>query len=228
MKRRFSILFMMLPFLMIGQQIVKPEKAKPKKVIDEYHGIKVEDPYRYMEDLDDPQVVNWMKANTKYAESVLNAIPGKEEMIKKMEEMDKRTASRISNLNITNNDLYYYLKMRPEDQTGKLYFRKGYDGEESLLLDPDKYKADSGKTYTISSLEPDRLGNRVAVILAPDGSENGELLILDQSGKQIGETLNLVENMSWAAKENSLYYLKLNSPEISDMQRQLNLKVYEH
>ena len=228
MKRFLSILFLLMPFLLIAQQIVKPEEAKPKPVVDEYHGVKLEDPYRYMEDLNDPEVINWMKANTQYAESILNAIPGKQEMIKKMEEMDSRTASRIGNLSITDNDVYYYLKTRPEDQTGRLFFRKGYEGEESLLLDPEKYKPDSEQTYTISSVTPDRLGNRVAVILAPDGSENGELLILDQSGKQIGETLNLVEYISWTANENSLYYLKLNSPEISDMNRQMNLKVYEH
>ncbi|GAA4322805.1 prolyl oligopeptidase family serine peptidase [Pontixanthobacter gangjinensis] len=228
MKRQIFILFLLAPFFVIGQQIVKPEKAEPEKVVDDYHGIKVEDPYRYMENLDDPEVINWMKANTNYAEAVLDAIPGKQEMIKKIKEMDSRTASRVNNLNITSNDLYYYLKTRPEDQTGKLYFRKGYEGQESLLLDPDKYKADSGKTYTISSVNPDRMGNKVGVILAPDGSENGELVVLDQSGKQMGETLELVEGMYWTADENSLYYLKLNSPDISDMQRQLNLKVYEH
>lgn len=228
MRKHLSVLLLLMPFLVASQEIVKPEKAKPKSVVNEYHGIKVEDPYRYMEDLSNPEVINWMKANTKYAESVLNSIPGKSEMIKKMEEMDSRTASRISNLNITDNDLYYYLKTRPEDQTGKLYFRKGYEGEEVLLLDPDKYKNDSGKTYTISSVNPDRLGNKVGVILAPDGSENGELLVLDQTGEQIGEPLELVEGMSWTANENSFYYLKLNSPDISDMERQMNLKVYEH
>ena len=228
MKRLMSILFLLIPFLMVSQQIVKPEKAKPKPVVDDYHGTKLEDPYRYMENLNDPEVVNWMKANTKYAENVLNSIPGKKEMISKIEEMDSRTASRISNLNITDNNMYYYLKTRPQDQTGKLFFRKGYEGEEVLLLDPDKYKSDSGKTYTISSVNPDRMGNKVGVILAPDGSENGELVVLDQSGKQMGETLNLVEGMSWTETENSFYYLKLNSPDISDMERQLNLKVYEH
>ncbi|MBT8295452.1 MAG: prolyl oligopeptidase family serine peptidase [Gramella sp.] len=228
MRKLMSLLFLLTSFVLTAQQIVKPEKAKPKPVTDNYHGTELEDPYRYMENLDDPEVINWMKSNTNYAESVLNAIPGKKEMIKKIEEMDSRTASRISSLSITDNDMYYYLKTRPQDQTGKLFFRKGYDGKESLLLDPEKYNSDSDKIYTISSVIPDKMGNKVAVILAPDGSENGELIILDQSGKQIGEKLNLVQYANWTAKENSLYYLKLNSSEIADMNRQMNQKVYEH
>ncbi|WP_035716226.1 prolyl oligopeptidase family serine peptidase [Christiangramia echinicola] len=228
MRKLMSLLFLFTSLVLTAQQIAKPEKAKPKPVTDNYHGTDLEDPYRYMEDLDDPEVINWMKSNTNYAEAVLNAIPGKKEMIGKIEEMDSRTASRINSLSITDNDMYYYLKTRPEDQTGKLFFRKGYDGKESLLLDPEKYNSESDKIYTISSVIPDKMGNRVAVILAPDGSENGELVILDQSGKRIGEKLNLVQYANWTANENSLYYLKLNSSEISDMDRQMNQKVYEH
>lgn len=228
MKVTTLFVLMLMCYATSAQQIVKPEKAKPEIVIDEYHGIEIKDPYRYMEDIKDPRVVNWMKANTKYAEAVLNSIPEKKSMIKKMEEMDSRTASSIRSLNITDNDRYYYLKTRPEDQTGKLYYRNGYEGQEKLLLDPEKYKEASGSTYTISNLIPNNEGNRVAVILAPDGSENGELIILDENAQQIGNTLELVQFANWQANDESIYYLKLNSPDVSDMERQLNLKVYSH
>jgi prolyl oligopeptidase len=228
MKLGMFILFMFSSSLLPAQQIIKPEKPIPEVVIDEYHGVKLEDPYRYMEDLKNPKVLNWMKANTKYAESILEAIPERDKMIKKIEEMDSRKASSISNLNITDNDNYYYLKTRPEDQTGKLYFRKGYEGEERLLLDPENYNKESEAIYTISSITPNHKGDRVAVILAPDGSENGELIILDENASRVGNTLQLVEYVNWKPDDKSLYYLKLNSSDISDMKRQLNLKIYSH
>ncbi|MUP45809.1 S9 family peptidase [Gramella sp. BOM4] len=228
MKKRIILLLGLLPMLGFSQEIIKPETLKPKPVVDNYHGQRLEDPYRYLENMKDEKVLTWMKANTNYAEAILDAIPEKDEMFRKMKEMDSRTAANISNLNITRNDMYYYLKTRPEDQVGKLYFRKGYEGDEVLLLDPEKYNTDSGYTYAITSVIPDRLGNRVAVILAPDGSENGELLVLDQSGKQIGDVLNLVDGADWGAGENSIYYLKLNSADVSDKNRQMNMKIYKH
>lgn len=223
----------MIGFLMVGcsawsQIAVKPEKAVARPVTDVYHGISVEDPYRYMEDLADPEVINWMKSNAEYAEFLLNSIPEKQNMLEKIKELDSRTASRISNVFITEDDTYYYLKSTPQDESGKLYFREGYKGSEKLLFDPEDYKKDSGRTYAIMDLNPTPNGDKVAVRVAPDGSENGELLILDRSGAQIGETLQLVGNVSWHRDGEQLYYNKLNSADISDVQRQMNLKVFLH
>lgn len=44
---------------------------------DEYHGIKVVDEYRNLEDLKDPATINWMKSQTDYTNSVLSQIPKK-------------------------------------------------------------------------------------------------------------------------------------------------------
>lgn len=225
--RQLLTSFLLLTCLpMLAQVVAKPEKAKPQVVKDVYHDTTLEDPYRYMENLKDPEVVNWMKANTEYAESVLNSIPEKDELLEKIKELDSRTASRISNVNITDDDTYYYLKTRPEDESGKLYVREGYEGSEKLLLDPEKYK-EGEKVYTILSLAPNEKGDKVAVRLAPNGSENGELLILDKAGNRLEEPLDLVEVFGWMGDDH-ISYTQLNSAEISDMNRLLNLKTYLH
>lgn len=210
----------------MAQVTPKPENATPRVVKDVYHGITVEDPYRYMEDLNDPEVINWLRSNTDYAEAVLNNIPEKDKLQEKIRELDSRTAARIMNVNITDDDTYYYLKMTPKDESGKLYVRNGYEGKEKLLLDPEKYKG-TKETYTILGLSPSEKGDKVAVRLAPDGSENGELLILDKAGNRLEEPLNLVNIFGWMG-EDHVVYTKLNSAEITDMNRQLNLKVYRH
>ncbi len=225
--KRFLLLCMLFHLVPVFAQVApKPKNATPKVVKDVYHGITVEDPYRYMEDLNDPDVVSWLRSNTDYAEAVLNTIPEKDALLEKIRELDSRTAANIMNVNITDNDIYYYLKMTPKDESGKLYVRDGYEGSEKLLLDPEKYK-DNDKTYTILSLAPNHTGDKVAVRLAPNGSENGELLILDKSGNRLEEPLNLVEVFGWMGNDH-IVYTKLNSADITAMDRQLNLKVYRH
>lgn len=216
MRTLIIISFLLLGPFLWAQAPVKPEKALPKVVTNEYHGVILEDPYRYMEDLENSEVLNWMRSNTAYAESVLNSIPGKEKMLEKIKELDSRKESTISNVSITDDDVYYYLKTRPEDETGKLFYRKGFKGEEKLLMDPNNYGKDKGETYTILSLKPNFKGDLVAVRLAANGSENGEIIVLDQNAKQVGETLELVEVYDWFGKGNSLTYTKLNSADISD------------
>jgi hypothetical protein len=55
-----------------------PPVAPVKPVTDDYYGTKVVDPYRYMENLKDPEVQTWMKAQNDYTRAVLESIPGRQ------------------------------------------------------------------------------------------------------------------------------------------------------
>lgn len=213
---------------LLGQEVPKPEAAPVKVVTEDYYGTTIEDPYRYMEDLKDPGVINWMKANAGYAEVLLDKIPGKQEMIDKIRELDSRTSSKISNLQITEQNTYFYLKQKPEDEKGKLFMRQGYDGEEKLLFDPDNYRSESGDNYVIQGVTPNHSGNRIGVNLAPNGSENGELIILDADGNMLSDKLELVRMISWFKDDESFVYTKMNSPELTDPNRLIKVKSYKH
>ena len=58
-----------------------PPVAPVKPVADDYFGTKVVDPYRYMENLDDPEVQAWMKAQNDHARAVLKSTPGREQLL---------------------------------------------------------------------------------------------------------------------------------------------------
>ena len=51
-----------------------PPVAPVRPVIDDYHGTKVSDPYRYMENLQDPEVQAWFKAQDDYTRAVLGRV----------------------------------------------------------------------------------------------------------------------------------------------------------
>ena len=58
--------------LCLGANVKKAPPPPPvRDVVDVYHGVEVTDPYRYMEDPEDPAVVDWMRAQAEYARSIL-------------------------------------------------------------------------------------------------------------------------------------------------------------
>jgi Prolyl oligopeptidase, N-terminal beta-propeller domain len=63
-----------------GQNLASPPVAPVKPVTTNYYGTKVVDPYRYMENLKDPKVKAWMKAQNDYTRAVLARIPGREKI----------------------------------------------------------------------------------------------------------------------------------------------------
>jgi prolyl oligopeptidase len=129
-----------------------PPTAPKGPATDVYCGTSITDPYRNLENLTDPAVQTWKKAQADYARQTLNAIPGRQGLLDKMNEFDARKAEQVRSLKIADNDRYFYLKIRPQDQQPKLYCRDGYKGTEVLLFDPEAFE--TGKVYTINSFSP--------------------------------------------------------------------------
>ncbi|WP_242084689.1 prolyl oligopeptidase family serine peptidase [Aestuariivivens sediminis] len=228
MKNVLCALSFFMPIVIISQEAVKPDIIPQHIVTDSYHGTNLDDPYRYLENLDDPNVVTWMKTNASYSESVLNRISGKEMLFKTMKELIERRAASITNLTITENDTYYYLKRLPGEEISKMYKRQGYEGEEILFFDPTTYKAEEGKIYTISTISPNIQGDKIAVSVAANGSENQELLIFNAMGEPYPETLELARGISWLKSGDTFFYNRLNSKDVTDQSRKIYTAVFTH
>ena len=226
MKIKFLCLLLGTSLFMTAQQPVAPVKV----VTDEYFGQKIDDPYRYLEDMKDESVINWFKGQGDYTAEVMNLVNGRDELIAKFKELDQRRSSRIYNLSITENDLYFYLKMTPEDETGKLFMRKGYEGEEVFLFDPSAFNKEEGKQYTIGSISPNRDGSLLVIAVAADGSESSTLLVMDMKTRQLlSEAISPCWGSAyWQKDEKSFIYGKINSDDVTDQERQLNTKTYVH
>lgn len=208
-----------------------PPLAPVNVVTDTYFGTTVEDPYRYMENLQDKEVAGWFRAQADYSDSILNSIPGRQKLIDKMIEFDGRKSEKIGRLVILDNDRYFYLKSRPDDETAKLYYRDGYNGSETLLYDPLTFSTDTSQLYVIDGFSPSDDGKRIALTVSTGGSENGIMMIMDVENQTLyPERIDRcwISFASWLPDGNSFLVNRTNSNDVHDMDRELNSKVYLH
>ncbi len=218
----------------LGEEVrpkVKPFHAPEKTVEEEYWGKKIADPYRYMENLKDPLVRRWFRAQAEYARSIIERIPGRNSLISKMQEFDSRKSSKIYNLAITDNDRYFYLKRTPSDETGKLYYRDGYKGTESLLFDPSDLSKNGSERYVISNISPTDDGSKIAISVAADGSEDDIVLIMNvETGLVYPERIDRCRfaSPSWLPDGSAFLYNRLLKGEQHHIDIQKNSKVYLH
>lgn len=208
----------------------RPALAPVKPVTDTYFGVEIRDPYRYMENMDDTLFLNWMKAYADYSKKVIDGIPGRSSLIELYTEFDGRSSDRVYGLSISENGRYFYLKMTPEDEFGKLYYRDAYETEEVLLYDPADFQGEPGITFVIGTYKPDIVGETVLVGLAPNGSESLTGIIIDvESGKVLDDRLQRVfGGITWLGKGKGLLYGQTNSSNVHDPDRMLNTKIYHH
>jgi len=225
---RFSLL-VILCFAEI-YLIAQPPKAPSQPVTEIYFGKPVTDPYRNFENLQDPAVQQWMKAQTDYTRSVLNRIPGRQALIDFIKDLDNRKSELISDLVITDNDIYFYLKSTPADEMEKLYTRKGFNGEETLLFDPGGYGEDKTQKYVVRNISPTDDGSFVAFKIAPNGSESTLLMIMNVKEKKLyPEKIDRsVLAVSWLPDNSAFFYTRIGSSDIYNKERFKDNKVCLH
>ena len=103
--------------------ITPPPVARVRPVVNDYFGTKVTDPYRYMESLDNPEVARWMKARNDYTRCVLDRIPGRDELLVRIEQLDESIPARVGSVIRLATGHYFYRKSLSKESVFKLYMR---------------------------------------------------------------------------------------------------------
>jgi prolyl oligopeptidase len=210
-----------------------PPVAPVEDVTNIYFGTAVVDPYRYMENLSDSNVVEWMKAQNDYTHSRLDRIPGRAALLARIHELNNAVAARVADVRRMPDGRYFYLKRLPQDNVFKLYRRQGLTGRETLLLDPEKFAKATGKPFAINYYEPSRDGNYVACGLSAAGSEDAVIHVLESvTGKEVDKPIDRAQfgGISWRPDGKSFFYNRLQKMEsgMPETERYQKSRVFLH
>ena len=206
-------------------------KTPVRPVTDEYFGVKVVDPYRWLENTSDPEVVAWMKAQNDYTRAVLAKIPGRDKLLERIKELDN-AGDVVSGLQVWGGHYFYY-KTAPGSDNRKLYVRDSASAPERLLLDPEKMTTAGGTHYSIDYFQPSLDGKYVAYGVSPGGSEESVLYVLESaSGKVLSDKIDRAEfaSPSWLPDGKSFFYTRAQKlgPDSPPSAKYQKLKVYRH
>lgn len=183
---RQLIFIIISTFSILPLNAQKSNHAPSVPVTDEYFGTKIVDEYRNLENLESPSTKKWMETQTNYTNSVLNQIHKRKFYLEKRLEFDKRQGYSVSNLNITNNDKYFYVKKEASEKVAKLYYREGFLGKEELLYDPANYKSNEfNHEFVINYISPNSVGDKIAIAMVEKGKELADVIIIDVKNKYI-------------------------------------------
>jgi prolyl oligopeptidase len=195
-----------------------PPVAPVKPVVDDYFGTKVEDPYRYMENLHDPSVASWFEAQNDYTRATLKKIPGRAQLLARIRELDK-SVPQVGTARLPG-DVYIVMKRLPDEDVFKLYLRQGTNGADRLIVDPEKVPLkpeDQAKgKHNIGDFSVSDDGRLIIVRIIPGGAEtNGELRVFDiATGRQTDDVVShgaCAEGLSasWLPDNRSFVYGRL-------------------
>ena len=184
--------------------------AKKADQIDDYHGVKVADPYRWLEDPDSADSRAWIEAQNKLTFGFLNQIPERakiKERLTKLWNYEKYTSP------FKEGGRYFYFKNDGLQNQNVLYTLKSLDGEPRVLLDPNKLSTDG--TVALSGLAISEDGKYLAYGLSTSGSDWQEWKVREvETGNDLSDQIKWVKfsGASWTKDGKGFFYSRYDEP----------------
>jgi len=193
-----------------GQAKPQPS-AKIVSVSDTYWGVEIADPYRYMEDLEDPEVEQWFRAQASYTELYLGRLEARTTLFERLEALDQGAPFTTGGVQRLTDGTLFYLRRDRGENLYKLYVRVPEENQARLLVDPEAMGNDSEQHYSLEGYVPSPSGKFVVYGLAQGGSEQTTYYVLDvASGDVMGSPIDNIETAynwpQWSGDESGFFY----------------------
>ncbi|HVF65475.1 MAG TPA: prolyl oligopeptidase family serine peptidase [Casimicrobiaceae bacterium] len=184
----------------------------PRSVFDTHFGVKVEDPYRFLEDTSDPLVKSWMREQSDATHRILEKLPGRDALLARIREIDAAVPAVIGQLHRDTRGGLTYLKRAADENQFKLYHREREDGAERLLADPEPISKAAGTPHAIGGFTVSPDGRRLTYTLSSSGTEIGTLHVIDlATGRAIVAPIDRIRwgAVSWLEDGSGFFYIRL-------------------
>ncbi|HET6372764.1 MAG TPA: prolyl oligopeptidase family serine peptidase [Candidatus Polarisedimenticolia bacterium] len=185
-------------------------KAARVDTQDDYHGTKVSDPYRWLEDVDSDQTKAWVTAENEVTFAYLASIPGREKIRSRMTKLwDYERYGTPFKMG----GRYFFTKNDGLQNQSVLYTTETLEGQPKMLLDPNKLSADG--TVALSGLSISEDGNLMAYSLSSSGSDWQVWKVRDvATGADRSDELNWVKfsGASWSIDGTGFFYSRYDQP----------------
>src|SRR5215468_2833298 len=183
-----------------------PPKTDVKPVADIYHGTKVVDNYRWLEDGNSTETQRWVEQEMAYTRSLIDPLPGRDAI-------HKRLTALLSIGSITPPMIagkhYFYTKREGMQNQPVLYVRDTLDAADRVLVDANQLAADG--TIALDWFQPSDNGKYVAYGTSQSGSEMSTLHIIEtKTGTILPDTIERTRaaSIAWLHDNSGFYYTR--------------------
>ncbi len=205
---------LLLPFLACSTDTFDPgpvEYPETRQVdqVDDYFGVEVADPYRWLEDLDGEETAAWVAAQNAVAEPFLAALPGRAAIEDRLREI--WNYERWSTPSKRGERYFYQHNDGLQDQS-VVYVAEQVDqeGDEPpgrVLLDPNGWSDDA--TVSLAGFAPSRDGRYVAYGQSDGGSDWRKWKVHDvENDEDTGDLIDFTKftSISWMPDNSGFFY----------------------
>jgi len=184
--------------------------AQKGVVVDDYHGTKVADPYRWMESLDSKDVADWVAAENRVSDPYLKTLPLRDHLNKRLTELWNYPRVGIP---IVEGGRLFYARNTGLQKQSPIYMRTSADAVADLALDPNAISEDG--SLSVGQWQPSPDAKLMAYGLAEGGADWRTIRVRDlATGKDLSDDVRWMRfsDISWTRDNKGFYYSRYPEP----------------
>jgi prolyl oligopeptidase len=188
---------------------VKTPYARKSDTVDNYHGVRVADPYQWLEDAESSETSAWVEAQNALTRSTLHG-PMRDALITRLTTLYDFPRTNVP---IRRGGRYFLTHNTGLQDQPVLYTQDGPDGERRVLIDPNAMKADG--PVALTALAVNDAGTLAAYGLSKSGSDRQEIFVRDVgTGVDRPDRILWVKfaSLAWAGDGSGFYYTRFPEP----------------
>jgi len=194
---------------------------------DDYFGVEVADPYRWLEDDRSEETAEWVQAQNVVTQSYLENIPYRSAIEERLTELWNYEKYGTP---FKHGDRYYFFKNDGLQNQSVMYVQETLEDEPKVFLDPNQFSTDG--TVSLATVSFTKDGSMVAYAISESGSDWRKVLVMDVASQEVVEdTLRDVKfsGISWKNNE-GFFYSSYDKPEEGSALSGLNMnhKLFYH
>jgi len=189
---------------------VQYPQTRKGDVVDDYFGTKVADPYRWMEDLDSPEVAAWIKAENDVTFAYLSKLPQRDRFQKRITELWDYPKATVP---VVEAGHFYYQKNSGLERQSPIYVRQTLTAEPRKILDPNTLSPDGSQSLQDWMPSPD--ARLLAYAMAEGGADWRTIHVRDlTTGRDLDDQVQWMRfsNLSWTKDAKGFFYSRYPEP----------------
>jgi prolyl oligopeptidase len=207
---------------------MQPNNKRDETIIDNYHGTKVSDPYRWLENSNSDETTEWTVQQNNYTRAFLDASNRSENIRQRLTGLYNYPRYGIPSHKYDSG--YFFAYNSGLQNQSVLYRCTDFKSERALVIDPNRLSDDG--TVALISQSYNKDGSLLAYGTSQSGSDWQEIHVRDvTTGNDLPDSIKWTRftNISWHHDGSGFFYNRLPDPANVPPERQsYNAKVYFH
>ena len=198
----------------MGAQTPRYPPARTADVVDDYHGTKVRDPYRWLEDPDSAETRRWIEQQNELTDAYLAQIPAREGILQRLRRLWNYPKYGAP---FRKGGRYFFFKNDGLQNQSVLYKQPSRSGDPEVLLDPNLLSQDG--TVAVSTLGVSEDGHLLAYGTSASGSDWEEFHVRDvATARDLNDHLRWIKfsGVSWTHDGAGFFYSRYPEPSATD------------